>query len=127
MSAAVSTVEAVAAALRDVRVGGFGVAETELRDACEAALKGAGFGALREVRLAPRCRADLVVDEMVVEVKCGRPHAGALAGQLHRYLGCPGIAGAVAVTEKRTPLPAEIDGKPVASVALHGAWGIALP
>ena len=90
------------------------------------ALDGAGIPWEHEVRLAPRCRIDLMCGGIGIEIKRGKPEHGKLAAQLTRYARCEQVEGLILVVEKTARVPEIICGKPVRLVCLNKLWGIAL-
>ena len=90
------------------------------------ALDAAGIPWAHEVRLAPRCRIDLMCGGVGVEVKRGRVEKDRLLAQLRRYADCDQVEGLILVTEKTVALPRTIHGKPVQVICLNRLWGIAL-
>ena len=79
-----------------------------------------------EVRLAPRCRIDLMCGSVGIEVKRGQVDKARILQQLTRYAACPQVQGLILVTEKTVPVPRAILGKPVRLLCLNRLWGIAL-
>ena len=79
-----------------------------------------------EVRLAPRCRIDLMCGSVGVEIKRGAVDKARVLQQLGRYAACPQVSALILVTEKTVPLPHTIGGKPVRLLCLNRLWGIAL-
>ena len=79
-----------------------------------------------EVRLAPRCRIDLMCGSVGVEIKRGAVDKARVLQQLSRYAACPQVTALILVTEKTIPLPHAIGGKPVRLLCLNRLWGIAL-
>ncbi len=79
-----------------------------------------------EVRLAPRCRIDLMCGSVGVEIKRGAVDKSSVLRQLERYAACPQLSALILVTEKTIPLPHSICGKPVRLLCLNRLWGIAL-
>jgi len=79
-----------------------------------------------EVRLAPRCRIDLMCGSVGIEIKRGQPDKARILQQLTRYAACPQVTGLILVTEKTVPVPRAIHGKPVRLICLNRLWGIAL-
>lgn len=90
------------------------------------ALDAAGLHWEHEVKLAPRCRIDLMCGSVGVEIKRGKVEKGRILAQLTRYAACPQITGLILVTEKTVPVPKQIGGKPVRLICLNRLWGIAL-
>ena len=79
-----------------------------------------------EVKLAPRCRIDLMCGSVGIEVKRGKVDRARLLTQLRKYAACDQVQGLILVTEKTVALPHTIYGKPVRLVCLNRLWGIAL-
>lgn len=90
------------------------------------ALTAAGLEAAHEVRLAPRCRIDLMCGSVGIEIKRGKPEHGKLVAQLTRYAQCPQVSALIVVAEKSVRLPAALCGKPIQTICLNRLWGIAL-
>lgn len=92
--------------------------EDALQEAIAAVLTDVGFTPKREVRLDARCRIDLLVDRVGVEVKVGGA-AGDVVSQLTRYAAFDAIEELVLVTTRpRHKVPAFIAGKPCHMVML---------
>jgi hypothetical protein len=113
-------------ALQTVRLREAGLQETAIHDALSAALTSAGIAHRREYTFGPRCRADLWVSGIAIEVKKQRPARAALLAQIKRYAKHPVICGLIVVLERSIDLPAMIEGKRVAMLSLNALWGIAL-
>lgn len=79
-----------------------------------------------EVRLAPRCRIDLMCGGVGIEIKRGKVEKARVLAQLQRYAACPQVDALILVTEKTVPVPHAILGKPVRLLCLNRLWGIAL-
>ena len=79
-----------------------------------------------EVRLAPRCRIDLMCGSVGIEIKRGAVDKARILQQLTRYAACAQVQGLILVTEKTVPVPRTIHGKPVRLLCLNRLWGIAL-
>ena len=79
-----------------------------------------------EVRLAPRCRIDLMCGDVGIEIKRGKVEKARVLEQLRRYAACPQVQALILVTEKTVPVPHAILGKPVKLICLNRLWGIAL-
>ena len=79
-----------------------------------------------EVKLAPRCRIDLMCGGVGVEIKRGKVEKARILAQLKRYAECEQVQGLILVTEKTVPVPHTICGKPVRLICLNRLWGIAL-
>lgn len=90
------------------------------------ALDAAEIPWLHEVRLAPRCRIDLMCGSVGVEIKRGAVDKARVRQQLARYAACEQVEALILVTEKTVPLPRSMNGKPVRLVCLNRLWGIAL-
>lgn len=79
-----------------------------------------------EVKLAPRCRIDLMCGSVGIEIKRGKVEKTRILTQLKRYAECEQVEGLILVTEKTVPVPRTICGKPVRLICLNRLWGIAL-
>ena len=90
------------------------------------ALERAAIPYAHEVRLAPRCRIDLMCGSVGIEVKRGAVDKARILRQLTRYAACPRVTGLILVTEKTVPVPHTLCGKPVRLLCLNRLWGIAL-
>lgn len=90
------------------------------------ALDAHGIEAEHEVRLAPRCRIDLMAGGVGIEIKRGKPERARLMEQLTRYARCERVTGLILVAERSVDLPRSLAGKPLHTVCLNRLWGIAL-
>ena len=90
------------------------------------ALDASGIPWEHEVKLAPRCRIDLMCGGVGVEIKRGKVEKARILEQLRRYATCEQVQGLILVTEKTVPVPHAILGKPVRLICLNRLWGIAL-
>lgn len=124
-SASISTGD-VLTAIKTVRIRQTGLAEAEIHDAVCAALENHGIGYRREHLFGPRCRADIWVNGIVIEIKKQRPAKAALLSQLTRYAEQPSVRAVIAVLERSISLPSALNEKPVSVVSLNALWGIAL-
>ena len=79
-----------------------------------------------EVKLAPRCRIDLMCGSVGIEIKRGKVEKARILEQLRKYADCPQVQGLILVTEKAVPVPHAIGGKPIRLICLNRLWGIAL-
>jgi hypothetical protein len=79
-----------------------------------------------EVKLAPRCRIDLMCGSVGIEIKRGKVERARILTQLQKYAECEQVQGLILVTEKTVPVPHTIGGKPVRLICLNRLWGIAL-
>lgn len=97
--------------------------ERALQDGIEVVLAGAGIPFRREHALSPRDRPDFFVDGAVcVEVKIGGS-ASEVFRQLERYAEHEEVEVILLVTTRRQHVvPAEIDGKPVMTLCVGGAF-----
>lgn len=120
------SLDRVLAAIRTVRISQAGLQEFSIHDAVCDALTARGIAHRREHIFGERCRADIWVDGIVIEIKKQRPARASLLGQLGRYASKPTVRAIVAVMERSINLPASIEGKPVSVVSLNALWGIAL-
>lgn len=105
-----------------------GASETQLqRQAMDALFQRAPASVVREMVLASGDRLDLAVQTpdrlWAIEVKVKGPMA-ALERQLVRYALQPEVEGLIALTTRvlHCRLPSEINGKPVHTVVLAGAF-----
>ena len=71
-----------------------------------------------------RGRADIVVDDVLVEVKKGKPPRASVEAQLERYAAVDGINALVLVMERGFDFPDNVGGKPVRVISLHSLFGI---
>lgn len=90
------------------------------------ALDNAGIPYAHEVKLAPRCRIDLMCGRVGIEVKRGKPEPKRIIQQLARYAACEGVDGLILVAERTVAVPHTMNGKPVRVICLNRLWGIAL-
>jgi hypothetical protein len=118
--------ERIEAALRRVRIALGGRPEMEIHDALATALESQGIHVRREHSFAPRCRADLWVNGIVIEVKKLRPPKTQIEAQIERYARVDSVRGIFVVLERSISLPREINNKPVRVISLNALWGIAL-
>lgn len=100
--------------------------EYHLHESVMQELTRAGISYEHEVRLAPRCRIDLMCGSVGIELKRGKPERGKLLEQLRRYTACERLSGLILIAERNVDLPAMIGGKPVRMLCLNRLWGIAL-
>ena len=98
--------------------------EYTLHDMIAAVLQDGGFCVCHEVRLAPRCRIDFLVDGVGIEVKRGKQDK---RKQCERYLACDALDALIVVLDGAVMLPDTLCGKPVYVIGLNKLWGIALP
>jgi len=116
----------VLSALRTVRITQAGLEEFEIHDLLANALMGARITYAREYAFAPRCRADLWVRGIVIEVKKSRPPLASLLSQVQRYASQPNVRAVIVVLERSIHLPAVICDKPAKVLSLNSLWGIAV-
>ena len=90
------------------------------------ALERAAIPYAHEVRLAPRCRIDLMCGRGGSEGKRGAGDKAGVMRQLTRYAACEQVQSLILVTEKTVPVPRMLCGKPVRLLCLNRLWGIAL-
>lgn len=119
------TIDEVYRALTALRAP-IGQGEYDLHRLVMEALADAGLPFEHEVRLAPRCRIDLMCGGVGIEVKRGRPEPSRIRKQLARYAACEGVEGLILVTERTIYTPHALSGKPVRLLCLNRLWGIAL-
>jgi len=119
------TAEQVIAALRTLRAP-IQQGEYDLHRLVMDALESSGIPAAHEVKLAPRCRIDLMAGSVGIECKRGPVDRARVLRQLERYAACEEVTAIVLVSEKTVRLPREMYGKRVYGVCLNRLWGIAL-
>lgn len=121
-----SSLEAVVAALRLLRLTRVGFSEVEIHQRAADLLHRHGVAAEHEFRIAPRCRLDFWVPAsgIAIEFKKSRPSKAAVVEQLSRYAEVPEVQALVLVLEQSMVLAREIGGKPVRVVSLNANWGI---
>lgn len=113
-------------AINTVRISRPGQHESSIHDATCAALETHGIDYRREFTFGPRCRADIWVDGIVIEIKKQRPARAALIDQVGRYADKPTARAIVVVMERSIILPSMMSGKPITVISLNALWGIAL-
>lgn len=118
--------EDVVQALLSIRCGA-ACTEEELHAQALDALSAAGLSPCHEVRLAPRCRIDVMCGGVGIEIKKSRPQPARLRRQLERYAACDAVEQLVVIAPRGVNLPQRIGGKRVTMVALERLWGIWLP
>ncbi len=112
--------------LKHLRIGVAGLEEAALRDSVQARLESVGLPFQKEFIFAPRCRADLWLDGLVIELKKQRPARADVLNQLTRYARSGVVRGIILVLERHVPIPAEVEGVPCAVVSLNSQWGITI-
>lgn len=112
--------------LRRARISVCARQELEIHDALARAFEEGGIRPIREFSFAPRCRADLWVEGIVIEVKRRRPPKELLITQLDRYTKINSVLGVLVVLERSILLPRAINQKPVRVMSLNALWGVAL-
>ncbi len=120
-----ATLEAVYQALEAVRAP-LQTGEYDLHRLLISALDEAGIAWQHEVKLAPRCRIDLMCGGIGIEIKRGKPERSRLSAQLSRYAACGQVAALIVACERNVDLPDRLCGKPVKTLCLNRLWGIAL-
>lgn len=118
--------ELVLDAIRQVRCGA-SEPEASLHAQILSALEAQHLPAVHEVKLAPRCRIDVMCGGIGIEIKKSRPDAAALVRQLARYAACEQIEELLVIAPRGVKLPKTIGGKRVTMLALERLWGISLP
>ena len=116
-----SIVEAISALRAPLQQG-----EYDLHRLVMDALDTASLPWEHEVKLAPRCRIDLMCGGVGIEIKRGKVEKARIIEQLRKYAACEQVEGLILVTEKTVPVPHAINGKPVRLICLNRLWGIAL-
>lgn len=119
-------IDRVLTAIKTVRIRQAGLQETSIHDAACAAMDAHDIAYRREYVFGPRCRADIWVDGIVIEIKKQRPARAALIDQLDRYAAITTTRAIVVVMERSIVLPAVMNDKPIAIISLNALWGIAL-
>jgi len=112
--------------LRPLRIGLAGLEEAALRDCVQELLGRAGLLFEKEVSFAPRCRADLWMDGLVIELKKQRPIRAEVLKQLTRYAKTGKVRGIILVLERSIKLPTVIANVPCAVVSLNSLWGMTI-
>ncbi|MDO5022814.1 MAG: DEAD/DEAH box helicase [Eubacteriales bacterium] len=90
-------------------------------------LRANGFEPEHEVLLSLGSRIDILVSNIGIEIKKGKPQKKALLNQLNRYAASDKIKGFIVLAEKSLNLPETISGKPLKMLSLQKLWGIANP
>ena len=114
-------VEAISALRAPLQQG-----EYDLHRLVMDALDAAALPWEHEVKLAPRCRIDLMCGSVGIEIKRGKVEKARIIEQLRKYADCEQVQGLILVTEKTVPVPHTINGKHVRLICLNRLWGIAL-
>ncbi len=117
--------EAVYGALRSLRAP-LQRGEYDLHRLVMDCLTERGIACEHEVRLAPRCRIDVMCGGVGIEIKRGKPEKSRLMAQLTRYAACGQVEALIVVCERSVDLPRTVCGKPVKALCLNRLWGIAL-
>lgn len=120
------SLEQVLKALLGIRIGLAGLEEVALRDMVAAHLRERGLACETEVRFPPRCRADIWIDGIVIEMKKSRPPRGETERQLAKYAASGRVRGLILVLERNMPVEAEIEGIPCRVFSLNSQWGLAV-
>ncbi len=92
----------------------------------ERCLEEHGVGYEHEVRLGVRCRIDLMVGDVGIEMKRGKPQRQRVMEQLMRYAQCEQVSALILVAERSVDLPRFLCGKPLYTICLNRLWGIAI-
>lgn len=100
--------------------------EYDLHALVRDCLDAQGIASTHEVRLAPRCRIDLMCGQVGIEIKRGKPDKQRILAQLSRYAACEQVSALILVTERTVAVPTTLHGKPVKLICLNRLWGIAL-
>ena len=77
--------EPVIQAIRSFRLTEAGLDERQIQEQLHQHLQAKGFASRLEYPFAPRCRADVWIDGIVIELKKKRPSTAAVMSQLERY------------------------------------------
>jgi len=102
--------------------------ESAVCEAVHQALDENGVRYRSEVKIAKRCRVDVLTDDGVaVEIKKGKPNSRAVKEQVKRYAASDLVTGVVLVSERGLVSHVqESHGKPIEYVALSANWGLAI-
>lgn len=92
----------------------------------ERCLEEHGVVCEHEVRLGCRCRIDLMVGDVGIEMKRGKPQRQKVLEQLMRYAACERVSALILVAERSVDLPHALCGKPLYTICLNRLWGIAI-
>ena len=114
-------VEAISALRAPLQQG-----EYDLHRLVMDALDAAALPWEHEVKLAPRCRIDLMCGSVGIEIKRGKVERARILEQLRKYAACEQVQGLILVTEKTVPVPHTINCKPVRLICLNRLLGSAL-
>jgi hypothetical protein len=95
--------------------------EADLQEGLAAALTADGWPVEREVRLDAKCRVDLLIGRIGIEVKVAST-ADEVERQVRRYLDTRKLDAIVVVTSRvrHLTLPIDINGRPIEVVTLAG-------
>lgn len=118
-------VETIISALKTLRAP-LQQGEYDLHTLAMNCLTAHGIPCQHEVKLASRCRIDIMVGSVGIEMKRGKPNRTQLLAQLARYAACEQVSALIVVAERSVSLPRAILGKPVYVICLNRLWGIAL-
>ncbi len=119
-------IHAVLSALGALR-SPFVLYENDLHALVLSCLEDAHLPYQHEAKLMAGCRIDVLVGNVGIEIKKGKPSAVTLRKQLLRYATCEGVDALVVITERTVALPKQMAGKPVYGVVLSKQWGVSLP
>ena len=114
----------VLAALRSIRAP-VATDEYDLHRIAQEALARNGLAAVHEALLGPRCRIDLLVERVGIEIKRGKPTRSTLVRQLQRYADTGTLDAIVVLSEYTVGLPDKISGVSVAEISAFRLWGVA--
>lgn len=101
--------------------------EKRIQDDVARLLLAGGYEFAREAAIAPRCRADFLVGDVLIEIKKGKPDKKTLRAQLERYAESPLVGALLLVVERTADAPSELSGKPARTLRLNRLWGVSLP
>ncbi len=114
----------VLAALRTIRAP-VATDEYDLHKIAQDALARNGLTTVHEALLGPRCRIDLLVGRVGIEIKRGKPTRSTLIRQLQRYADTGKLDAIVVLSEYTAGLPDKICGVTIEEISAFKLWGLA--
>ena len=124
ISEVICVLNKVLAALRSIRAP-VATDEYDLHRITQEALARNGLAAVHEALLGPRCRIDLLVERVGIEIKRGKPTRSTLVRQLKRYADTGALDAIVVLSEYTVGLPDRISGVTVEEISAFKLWGVA--